>query len=166
MFPSWKCVAIVVFVSVAVVSARVASPCMTVRCSAGYHCEVVPNQCVRAPCTGSTAQCVPDQKQTVCPMYKCTQNCATYMKDADGCNTCDCETTGTGCEEPICTAVVCEYGNVYDANNCKTCECKPAPTGVQCGNTQCTSNQVCQERDPPVMQCFAAPCDLVCVDKA
>lgn len=99
-------------------------------------------------------------------MYKCTQNCATYMKDADGCNTCDCETTGTGCEEPICTAVVCEYGNVYDANNCKTCECKPAPTGVQCGNTQCTSNQVCQERDPPVMQCFAAPCDLVCVDKA
>jgi len=69
--------------------------------------------CVIAINTVASA-CPPDMCDIYCPNG--------YVKDANGCNTCDCNTKRV-CPEHKCTKL-CSNGNVLK-NNCPTCECNP-----------------------------------------
>jgi hypothetical protein len=44
--------------------------CNTVKCSAGYHCELQQVQCIRAPCPPHPT-CVADKEPTTCDTLKC-----------------------------------------------------------------------------------------------
>ena len=149
------CIALLVCLSVCIVSTRTAAAAgCTKKCPRGYHCEQETIYCITTPCPQPLPQCVKDQY--VCPQARCSRSCSMgYQYDANNCQTCECI-----CPELDCSDSPCVNGYKTDADGCQTCTCNEWHcTGVTCGITQCVSNQVCQEVD-----CFTAPFDPVCVD--
>jgi hypothetical protein len=65
--------------------------CKTVKCSAGYHCELNAVQCIRAPCPAQP-QCVPDAAGAACGkatcaagLECCNASCGTCVKPGMAC---------------------------------------------------------------------------------
>jgi hypothetical protein len=133
------------------------SPCATVLCAVGTHCEAQEVQCIRAPCP-PVAVCVPDAAVVrcggiagiACPgAGKCvddpSDSCDPNAGGADCGGICQCVQSvlcvkGTVFDgsPAVCAcvpsstcgpvcAIFCQFGNVLDAQGCPTCACNPPP---------------------------------------
>jgi len=121
MSPVWKCIALLVCVVVASVSAKSTAMC-TAKCSAGYHCEMKTVQCIRAPCPQQPT-CV----QNACPEVYCALYCDNYVYDANNCRTCSCQTTGVTCGTTVCApGQVCQQVQCFAAPCYPVCSDPPA----------------------------------------
>jgi hypothetical protein len=155
------------------------SPCMTVRCSAGYHC-VARGQ--RATCeiddpvvSCASVLCIPG---TVCQETKSGPRCVTApaqcQSDADCqlvdnyCDGCACDAIGVNEQPPACGGTIVQCFAQPCANKvakCSngTCQTADATAGVACGTATCPSGQVCCNAScgictPPGYACIQIAC--------
>lgn len=52
------------------------------------------------------------------------------MKDADGCETCQCKLRSNALCPSIGSDCQCDYGSYLNADGCETCSCLPDPKNV------------------------------------
>ncbi len=50
-----------------------------------------------------------------------------YVKDADGCETCQCKLRGSVPCRSFSLECQCDYGSYLDSDGCETCSCLPDP---------------------------------------
>jgi len=50
-----------------------------------------------------------------------------YIKDADGCETCQCKLRGSVPCLPVSSECRCDYGSYLNVDGCETCSCLPDP---------------------------------------
>ncbi|CAG5136872.1 unnamed protein product [Candidula unifasciata] len=103
---------------------------------------------------GCTAcRCKP--QPTVCNHHvRCSQHCPQgYAKDANNCDTCQCQTSSSPCGWHSC-GLTCQYGRVRDHNGCELCRCNPKPLcGQVCPGT-CHRGRVLDAHGCPTCQCL------------
>jgi hypothetical protein len=98
-------------------------PCVSITCQENEVCELQNMFCIRAPCPPRPT-CVPKPKE--CRMMKCRRSCDYgYLKDEDGCNTCDC------LPDP-CVARKCPKGHVCELKPVTVCKQPPCSPVAEC----------------------------------
>jgi hypothetical protein len=50
-----------------------------------------------------------------------------YVKDADGCETCQCKLRGSVSCVSVSSECQCDYGSYLNSDGCETCSCLPDP---------------------------------------
>jgi hypothetical protein len=85
-------------------------------------------------CSWEVSSCTADAG-AVCTAIGCAKNCPNgFLKDSNGCNTCECAAdAGVACLTIGC-ATNCPNGFLKDSNGCDTCKCAPSgcAPGVAC----------------------------------
>ena len=141
-------------------------PCLTVKCSSGYHCEPKVVECFAAPCP-PIGVCVADSVPPVqcggiagikCPgIGQCvddpTDDCDPTRGGADCGGVCQCPTIPPPCA----------YGTVWNPSP-SVCACEPSVTPIQCGKNTCGTGEYCCNAScgmcaPRGAMCIQIACD-------
>jgi hypothetical protein len=86
----------------------------------------------------------------LCPAATCLMYCENgFVKDDNGCEVCQCDP----CPAATCL-MYCEHGFKTDSNGCSTCECQACPATLDC-NLQCPDGFESDELGCPRCQCKA-----------
>jgi hypothetical protein len=119
-------------------------PCLTVKCSAGNHCEPRQVECFVAPCP-PVGVCVPDPV----PPVHCGGIAGIRCPGEGQCvddpsDTCDPAAGGADCGG-ICVCkqtVDCIIGSTFDPSP-SVCACVPSVTPIPCGKSMCGAGDYC-----------------------
>jgi hypothetical protein len=135
------------------------SPCATVLCQTGTHCEEQAVECVAAPCP-PVAVCVPDAPKVTCGGFAglaCPGAGKCVDDPSDGCD----PSAGAVDCSGVCQCVetvACIAGTVFDSSP-TVCACVPT-TPPTCGpvcDIYCQYGNVVDEKGCPTCRCNPAP---------
>jgi len=108
------------------------SPCDTVRCAAGTHCEERQIVCITTPCN-PIAECVPDAPTDPCAVVRCASGTRCVSQDS--------QAFCVPNDRPTCEAMLCAPGSVC-VNTASGGQCRPTLT---CATVLCAPDTRCVE---------------------
>jgi hypothetical protein len=144
------------------------NPCLTVKCSSGYHCEPKEVECLVAPCP-PVGVCVADPV----PPVRCGGIAGIKCPGAGQCvddssDDCDPANGGADCGGVCqCNPIprMCPVGSTWNPSP-TVCACEPSVTPITCGKNTCADGEYCCNASCGICAPKGAACIQIVCDSA